>query len=224
MLKQRLEHSLALSVRLQRLAERRGLAETTAQLERWQKRRLQETYADFSAQERYRRATRFFTEELYAPSNLSQRDQDLRAMTPSMIRLLPHTAVETVCQAMELQVGTLCLDLRMARELRRRGIDPARMSVQEYGECYRACGRREEREDQLVLLLTVGRALEALVHRPLIYSALKMARWPAQLAGLGELQTFLEHGFEAFRRMHGSATFLSAIERRETALIERLFG
>ncbi len=215
---------MARSARLQGWAEREGLAASARALARWQKRRLSRTYADFSSSERYRLATRFFTEELYAPDNLARRDRDIHAMTPSMVRLLPQAAVETVADALNLQVRSLVLDLRLARELARRGIDPAAMAETDYVAGYLAVGVRGWRERQITLLLSVGWRLESLVHRPLIYQALRMARWPAQLAGLGELQAFLEHGFEAFRAMHGADRFLAAIEEREMAIVERIFG
>lgn len=223
-MRQRLERLLARSARVQGLAARDGLAADARALARWQKRRLSRTYADFSSRERYRLATRFFTEELYAPDNLARRDRDVRAMTPSLVRLLPLAAVETVADALTLQVLTLVLDLRLARELARRGIDPTAMTEADYVGGYRTAGARRGRERQIALVLSVGRRLESLVHRRLIYRALRMARWPAQLAGLGELQAFLEHGFEAFRAMRGADRFLAAIQARETAIVERIFA
>ena len=40
-------------------------------------------------------------------------------------------------------------------------------------------------------------------------------RGPAHLAGLGDLHAFLEHGFDAFRRMGDASIFLDYIETRE---------
>ena len=51
-----------------------------------------------------------------------------------------------------------------------------------------------------------------------------MMRGPAQLAGLGELQSFLERGFTAFRSMRSAQAFLDTIIERERALSARLFG
>ena len=46
----------------------------------------------------------------------------------------------------------------------------------------------------------------------------------AQLAGLSELQAFLERGFTAFDALGGADEFLSAVSQRELAVSERLFG
>jgi hypothetical protein len=44
------------------------------------------------------------------------------------------------------------------------------------------------------------------------------------MAGFAALQDFLERGFAAFRKMHGATEFLSTIDRRERALMERIFA
>ncbi|MDJ0657499.1 MAG: hypothetical protein QNJ40_25285 [Xanthomonadales bacterium] len=205
----------------QALAE--GLERPILQLEAWQKQRLDHWYRDFTAQPRYRAATRFFIDELYAPRDLAQRDRDLSRMAPTMVHLLPDSTLKTVCQALEVQVLSLQLDMDLARQLGRLGIDPSRMDHDQYAHGYRECGNRDQRVHQLELILSVGHALDVIVHRPMIYSALKMARWPARLAGLAELQRFLEAGFSAFRAMDSADEFLAAIEMRESAVLNGIF-
>jgi hypothetical protein len=48
-------------------------------------------------------------------------------------------------------------------------------------------------------------------------------RKPAQAAGLGDLQKFLETGFDAFGAMKGAAEFLAWVGERERALAAALF-
>ena len=68
----------------------------------------------------------------------------------------------------------------------------------------------------------VGKGLDRVVKKPLIYTTLKMLRRPAGMAGLGEIQRFLEAGFSAFMHMNGADYFLETIAGRETILIGRL--
>lgn len=49
-------------------------------------------------------------------------------------------------------------------------------------------------------------------------------RRPARLAGMEDLQSFLERGFEAFRHMGGADYFLATIGAREKAILNRLFS
>jgi hypothetical protein len=62
------------------------------------------------------------------------------------------------------------------------------------------------------------------VKKPLLAQTLKLMRNPARLAGMGDLQDFLERGFAAFRDMKGADDFLDAGARRETAILNRLFS
>ena len=67
-------------------------------------------------------------------------------------------------------------------------------------------------------------AYDRLVVKPFIFTTLKVMRRPAKLAGLQDLQSFLEHGFEAFRHMGGADEFLATIGGRETRILSRLFS
>jgi len=49
-------------------------------------------------------------------------------------------------------------------------------------------------------------------------------RRPARAAGFAVLQSFLERGFAAFRKMGGATTFLATIDTRERALMGAIFG
>ena len=60
--------------------------------------------------------------------------------------------------------------------------------------------------------------------KPWIFATLKLMRGPARLAGLQDLQMFLERGFAAFRHMGGADHFLATITGRETRILNRLFS
>ena len=110
----------------------------------------------------------------------------------------------------------------MLTELRRaRAI--ADITDKAYAEAYRRCGKRAQRELQLKLIGEVGEALAALTRKPLIHAALRIMRAPARLAGLAELQTFLENGYDAFHKMGDSSEFLATIATREAAILQRLY-
>lgn len=49
-------------------------------------------------------------------------------------------------------------------------------------------------------------------------------RKPASLAGLTELQSFLERGYAAFRKMGGADEFLALVIGRERQLMDTLFA
>ena len=193
--------------------------ERLAELKQWQSQRLAASYTDISSIPRYRAATAFFLEDLYGPKDFSGRDQAMIRIVPTMSKLLPASAVETAALAIELEALSESLDQRVAQALPPGPIDDAR-----YGEAYRKAGTRAQRERQVALIGEVGRRLDSLVKKPLVLRTLKLMRTPARMAGLEDLQDFLERGFESFRLMDGADEFLALIGQRETAILNRLFS
>jgi len=181
--------------------------------------RFQSTYADLLADSRYARAARFFLDDLYGPHDFTERDAQFARIVPALVRLFPREIVATVRALAELHALTEVLDSAMAGQVKR-----TELSFEDYQAAWRATGHRDDRFRQIALMLRIGRALQAYTANPLVRHTLRMMRRPAQLAGLGALQSFLETGFETFRSMRGSEAFLQTIADRETELAERLFG
>ncbi|MCA3079153.1 MAG: hypothetical protein ING71_10230 [Rhodocyclaceae bacterium] len=210
---------------LNRLEELRGPTKREAdfladvkRVKQWQHRRLRYTYHDLSIDHRFAPATAFFFDELYGEEDTVQRDRDLLRMYPTIKRLLPKFAFETLDNALALDVLSEEFDQALAAQTRGVAINNA-----VYCEAFRAVGRKADRLRQVALMQEVGHGLDLVVKKPLIYSTLKMLRRPSKLAGLAEMQQFLEAGFSAFRHMKGATPFLHAIAERETALIEAIF-
>ena len=196
------------------------LAGALERLSDWQSRRLAVTYADLARDPRYAEAIAFFQTDLYGPQDFSRRDADLARVVPMMARMLPESVILTVAKAMELSALSHELDMRVNEFLPRAD---AQFTVEDYCRAFRRAGRVPERRRQIELIGEVGMALDRAVGKPLIRSALALMRAPARAAGLGELQTFLERGFDAFRRMKGAETFLATIRDRETGIVTAIF-
>ena len=188
-------------------------------LQNWQLQRLQRTYADIAADPRFADALEFFVRDLYGPHDFTQRDRDLKKVLQQWERLLPKRALQAVLHALELEALTLSLDAATLEALAGAGLD-----TPTYAEAYRRSGRCRDRERQISLILAAGRDLDALIDVPAIGIALRAARGPARLIGVGALQRFLERGYGAFKRMRGSSELLSTIGQRETAILEKLFA
>jgi len=188
-------------------------------LKAWQQRRFADTYADLLAHPRYEAATRFFLRELYGPDDYRQRDAQFARVIPTLTRLFPREVVGTVARLARLHALSEHLDTRMAEHLLSTDITPA-----EYAIAWRACGEPDSRQLQIDLTMAVGASLEQLTAKPLLRQTLRLMRGPAQMAGLGALQGFLESGFDTFRAMRGAGEFLATVKQREEALARALFG
>jgi len=187
-------------------------------LKAWQQRRFAHTYADLLANPRYEAATRFFLHELYGPGDYRQRDAQFARVIPTLTRLFPAEVVDTVAKLARLHALSERLDTAMAEHLLSTDV-----TAHEYAIAWRACGEPDARQQQIALTMAVGEALDKLTRKPLLRQSLKLMRGPAQMAGLGALQNFLETGFDTFRAMRGAAEFLSTVRHREDTLARALF-
>jgi hypothetical protein len=202
-----------------------GLAERVRRIKHYQHQRFQHTYADRLAEARYAQATRFFLEELYGPADFTRRDTQFKRVVPALVRLFPREVVLTVQTLGELHALSETLDTAMGRVVGAEEIDLAAYAdawqrVQRFRQ---RVGRPAEREAQIALMRRVADALDAYTRNPLLRHSLRLMRGPARLAGLAELQTFLENGFDTFRAMHGAKEFLDTIVTRERAIGALLF-
>lgn len=187
-------------------------------LKAYQQRRFAQTYADLLAHPRYEAATRFFLHELYGPDDFRQRDAQFARVIPTLTRLFPAEVVDTVARLARLHALSEHLDTRMAEHL----LSPE-ITATDYAIAWRACGEPASRQRQIELTMAVGEALDKLTAKPLLRQTLRLMRGPAQMAGLGALQAFLESGFDTFRAMRGAAEFLSTVRQREDTLAGGLF-
>jgi hypothetical protein len=197
-------------------ASERGIAQSDTRLSAlrlWQAARLARTYDDLRRDPQCADAIGFFLSDLYGLADHTHRDRDLTRAWELLKRTLPQAALEVLGSTLELQVLTAQLDQAMGAE-----IAPGPISWPLYAAAYRAVGRADARRRQIELVVRIGGDLERLVRHEWLALALRAARSPAQLAGFGALQDFLERGFAAFRKLPDSRRLLAAIQDRETRL------
>jgi hypothetical protein len=195
-----------------------GLGEKVQAVKAYQQGRFEHSHAELLASPRYVAAARFFLDELYGPSDFSRRDAQFVRIVPALVRLFPQEVVETVATLGELHALSESLDSAMAEALPSPAVD-----ARAYAQAWQATGRRADREQQIDLMLAVGRSLDRYTRKPMLSTSLRMMRGPARAAGLSDLQAFLERGLDTFKTMRGPTEFLAGIEARERALLVQLF-
>ena len=96
-----------------------------------------------------------------------------------------------------------------------------------YVTCWRSVSQRDQREAQLSTVLRIGDELARLTKVSGLRLLLSAMRSPAQAAGLGSLQHFLESGFDSFKSLtihdKGPRNFLEIIRTRERHLMALMF-
>jgi hypothetical protein len=200
-----------------------GIERELSRLRRWQSVRLAGTHADLLHSPRYRPAAEFFLGELYGDRDFRQRERELVRVVPIMTRVLPEPVLHTTALALELNALSHELDARLTRLLVAEFGFSEELDDATYVAAYRAGGDYEQRRHQLDLVERLGRDLQRIVPKRFIHTALKLAKGPARLAGVGELHQFLDAGLRAFHHLGAEAgAFVTTITERERAILERI--
>lgn len=190
-------------------------------LKAWQGQRLAATHARLLDSPRYASAARFFLEDLYGPKDHQARDQDVARVLPKLLKVLPQSAQWTMAQALHMDALSEALDAQMTQCLRDHGAltHAQDLTAEQYAQAYRLIGQAAARQEQLDLVLQIGRSLDQMTRLPMLSASLKLMKKPAELAGLAELHGFLHRGFTAFVQMKGAEEFLQRVVQAERALM-----
>ena len=201
-----------------------GLAQAVSEVKLLQARRFAGTYHDLLHAAHYRPAGLFFLEELYSDKDYARRDAQFARMAGPLDKIFPQSVVDTAVALAQLHRLTEQLDLATAQHWL---AHPEAPEALRYVLAWRAVDRRVDRNQQLASVMTVGTELARLTRLPGLRLMLKMMRGPAHLAGIEDLQRFLELGFDTFsamgRKANGTAYFLETVRSRESRLIDLLF-
>lgn len=201
-----------------------GLAQAVSEVKVFQARRFAGSYHDLLHSAHYRPAGLFFLEELYSDKDYSRRDAQFARMAGPLDKIFPKSVVDTAVALAQLHRLTEQLDLATAQHWL---AHPEAPEALRYVLAWQAVDRRAERNQQLATVMTVGTELARLTRLTGLRLMLKMMRGPAHLAGIEDLQRFLELGFETFsamgRKANGTAYFLETVRSRESRLINLLF-
>lgn len=220
----RLLTSLRASMAHHEVVEGKQLSPLMAYLSAWQSLRLSRTHADMLRDARFSQGCRFFLDDIYAPKDFSQRDYDGHRIYNFMNRFLPEATLAPLAMALEVNSLTQQLDLALAEAMREHLGVVDRFDRAQYEGAYRLCDNYTTRVRQIRLIVTVGKQLERVRRVPFIQTTLHLARGPAQRLGWLEMQDFLERGYLAWRSIREPDAFLANIERRELAILDRIYG
>ena len=201
------------------------LASALHDVKKTQARRFTQTYADLLASPTYVGCATFFLQELYSERDYSARDAQF-AKVASVIELsFPAPVITLALTLAQLHEVTEQLDMAMARAwLQTSAAAPG----QRYATSWATVGQPEQRQWQLETVLGIGSELSRVTRKKGLRLMLKVMRRPAELAGLGALQQFLESGFDHFSTLThtpgATESFLATIQERESEWLHSMFA
>jgi hypothetical protein len=201
------------------LISQQNLTENVRKLQSWQTKRLLVTHDDLWNSKRFKPAMQFFIDEIYGPTDFSQRDIELARVLPNMAKVLPNSGLESLQAALRLNCLSLELDIALVKEL-----DNKEINRSNYFTCYRQSSNQSKREQQIQLLKDLGLDLAQVVTIRGISAILMLSRKPAKIAGVESLHAFLENGFKSFKQLGEVHDFIDPIVNRERELMHSLYA
>ncbi len=202
-----------------------ALATAVRAVKQFQSRRFIGSYADLMRDPTVRPATQFFLDELYSPGDFSARDAQFVRIAGTLQSVFPKPVIHTALTLALLHTLTEELDHAMGRAWLAQA--EATSEAARYALAWRSVGRAEARRQQLGWVMELGHDLTRFTRTPGLRTMLRMMRRPAQAAGLGALQHFLEMGFDTFgalaKKRGAVEGFLDTVRDRETRLMALLF-
>ncbi|PIP80204.1 MAG: hypothetical protein COW84_06630 [Gammaproteobacteria bacterium CG22_combo_CG10-13_8_21_14_all_40_8] len=210
---------LKLSQELQQQVKDQKLGGHLKLIRDWQCKRLLTSYNFLYNKKKYHAAMDFFTQELYGPTDFSERDKEIEKVLPMMQKVLSKDTLDIFELALRLNYLSLSLDVEMAKRLPQKST----LTTEVYADIYKACDNPELRQQQLDYIELIAYELAKIAQRKSIMLMLKLSRKPAKLAGLGELQRILENGAEAFKSIGKVNEFIDPILLGERKIMLQLF-
>ena len=202
-----------------------ALAAAVRSVKQFQSRRFMGSYADLMRDPSVRPATQFFLDELYSPGDFSARDAQFVRIAGTLQTVFPRQVVNTALTLALLHTLTEELDHAMGRAWLAQG--DAVSETTRYSLAWRSTGRADARRQQLAWVMELGHDLTRFTRTPGLRLLLRTMRRPAQAAGMGALQHFLEMGFDTFgalaKKRGAVEGFLDTVRERETRLMDLLF-
>lgn len=203
---------------------RHELLASTFDLARWQAERLKATHQDLYSHPGYHTGLEFLLTDLYAPSGMSRRDDNIDRVFPKMVKWLPDNQLDTFAGLMELNLLTQRLDLDLVEVLAARQQPVTALSETAYCEALRASDRTEDRTRQIALVAEVGRQLDRYVRNRTLGWLLSISRAPAEMAELTDLHSFLHRGYTAFRHMDDVESLIERLVVRESRVLDNILN
>lgn len=188
-----------------------------------QSQRLRATHQDLAQNPRYAALAEFFFQDIYGPNEFYDRDARFRQLYSKLVTIVGPKPLELMREAIELVELTDVLDDYLLDVLILHGKARA-FGLSDYEWAYRVCDNYQARVEQIERTGATLRAVSELGRLPLIDWHLNALRLPASRLGWKPTLDFLVRGYRALRRAGDIEPFVSAVETRELARLDHIYG
>ncbi len=201
------------------------LAQQLANIQLWQKKRMEHTHAELFANPNHLLISQYFLNRLYGGPDFEQlagQFERVLVVAHKVAKLAPESAVHTGTLGIELAVMAIELDEDLARLVYRDFGHQGELNDVVMIRAYLAANQQDARLHQMDLLDELGNRLDKYVRSFIIQSAFKMAKGTAYKHNFAPLYDFTAEGFAAMKPLASAEDFIGVFTAAERDTVERV--
>lgn len=202
-----------------------AVAKRLADVQRWQKERMQYTHAEFFAQHEHHLMSRYFLNRLYGGPDfevLAGQIARVIKYAHKVEKIMPASAIQTGNSGVELAVLAVELDEQVAIDVLQQYGPDLPITDEMMRLSYLKLDQATARYHQLDLLDQLGHNLDKYMRSFIVQSAFKMAKGLAYRHQFEPMYEFMQEGFEAMKPLNSAADFVKVFSDEERRIIARV--
>lgn len=202
-----------------------AIAKRLADVQHWQKERMQYTHADFFAQPEHHLMSRYFLNRLYGGPDfevLAGQIARVIKYAHKVEKIMPASAIQTGNSGVQLAVLAVELDEQVAIDLLAEYGSDQPITDEMMRVSYLKLDQAQARNHQLDLLDELGKNLDKYMRSFIVQSAFKMAKGLAYRHHFDPMYEFMQEGFEAMKPLDSAADFVKVFSDEERRIIARV--
>lgn len=199
------------------------LAQRLADVQAWQKQRMQKTHVEFFAQPNHQLMTAYFLNRLYGAEDFDILSRQIRRLTNNagiVEKVIPSSALKTGDTGVELARLAIQLDEEIAKYLLEQHPADYPLNDEVMRLAYLACDQASARHHQMDLLEVLGEKLDLYVRSRIVKTAFKLAKGTAKRYRIDPVYDFIDDGFKAMEPLNSAKNFVQVFTSKERQIIE----
>jgi hypothetical protein len=201
------------------------LQQRLADVQAWQKQRMQNTHAKQFAEKQNILMAEYFLNRLYGGPDfdaLAEQIARLCKYAHKAEKLIPDNAIKTGTAGIELAILAVQLDEQVAMRLLQDHHPHEALTDEMMRQAYLKLDQGTLRLKQLDLLDQLGRALDKYMRSFMVQAAFKMCKGAANKYHFEVMYDFMQDGFNAMKPLKSAEKFVSDFSALERQIVARV--
>ena len=199
------------------------LAKRLADVQIWQKARMQNTHDAFFSKPEHQLMTAYFMDRLYGADDFKELSFQIRRLIKNakiVEKIIPANALKTGDAGVELARLSIELDQNVAAYLLEKYPENEPLTDEIMRQAYLDLDQAADRLHQMELLSLLGEKLDLYVRSRMVKTAFKMSKKLAYHYKVDPIYEFIDEGFKAMEPLDSAKTFVDTFTSKEREIID----